>query len=55
MSASVCLLMLYLSKVSFCSSLYQRSRLINLQLESLITAEHGTHKMKAAKTDVLMN
>ena len=34
---------------------FQKSCLISLQQEMLITAEHGTHKMEAAKTDVLMN
>lgn len=34
---------------------FKKSHLISLQQKLLITAEHGTRKMEAAKTDVLMN
>lgn len=55
MPACVCVFMLCLCKVFLRSSFHQKSRLISLQLESLITAKHGSHKMEAAETDVLMN
>lgn len=45
------LLCLHLVFLSF----HQKFCLNSLQLESLITAEHETYKMEAAKTDVLMN
>lgn len=53
MPASVCVYVVFVQ--SFPLSSHQKSRLITLQLESLITDEHGTRKKEAAKTDVLMN
>lgn len=50
MPACVCV-----SMSCLCKNFPPKSRLISLQLESLITAEHGTHKMEDAKTDVLIN